>query len=326
MAEEERISSDLALGHHHEVIGELESLTTADPLRERLWGMLMLALYRSGRQADALAAYARARDLLSEQLGIDPSRGLQRLHARILAQDPGPSVASGHAAAASWPGDGRRSAGRGAHRRLQDPRRARPRRHECGLPRRARDPAPEGGAQAPRAAALVGRAVPRPVRARVPARREPRPPERDPDLRGGRGRGVPVHRDALRGRDRPAEGDTRERRPIHRANALDHAAARGGARRGASARAGSPRREARQHPDRTDRYGRRDRAGLPLGLRAHETRVVAVGRHRHGAVHRHARLRGTRAVPGAAARCAHGRLLARGGAVRMPDRTPAVPP
>ena len=82
LAEEERISSDLALGHHHEVIGELESFTNADPLRERLWGMLMLALYRSGRQADALAAYARARDLLSEQLGIDPSRGLQRLHAR----------------------------------------------------------------------------------------------------------------------------------------------------------------------------------------------------------------------------------------------------
>ena len=107
LAEEERISSDLALGHHHEVIGELESLTTADPLRERLWGMLMLALYRSGRQADALAAYARARDLLSEQLGIDPSRGLQRLHARILAQDPGLSVASGHAAAAS----GRETAG-----------------------------------------------------------------------------------------------------------------------------------------------------------------------------------------------------------------------
>ncbi len=108
LAEEERISSDLALGHHHEVIGELESLTTADPLRERLWGMLMLALYRSGRQADALAAYARARDLLSEQLGIDPSRGLQRLHARILAQDPGLSVATGHAAAASGretPGD-----------------------------------------------------------------------------------------------------------------------------------------------------------------------------------------------------------------------------
>ena len=103
LAEEERISSDLALGRHHEVIGELESLTTADPLRERLWGMLMLALYRSGRQADALAAYTRARDLLSEQLGIDPSRGLQRLHARILAQDPGLSLATGHAAVAGGP-------------------------------------------------------------------------------------------------------------------------------------------------------------------------------------------------------------------------------
>ncbi len=101
LATEERISAELAMGRHKELISELESLTAADPLRERLWGMLMLALYRSGRQADALAAYARARDVLSEQLGIDPSRGLQRLHERVLSQDPALSMASARAPVAN---------------------------------------------------------------------------------------------------------------------------------------------------------------------------------------------------------------------------------
>ncbi len=96
LATEEAMSAELALGRHKGLVAELESLTRADPLRERLWGMLMTALYRSGRQADALAAYGRARDELAEQLGIDPSRGLQRLHERMLAQDPALSVASAH--------------------------------------------------------------------------------------------------------------------------------------------------------------------------------------------------------------------------------------
>jgi WD40 repeat protein/DNA-binding SARP family transcriptional activator len=85
---EDRIAADLAQGHSTELTAELEHLTAAHPLRERLWGSLMLALYRSGRQAEALAAFERARQRLAGELGIDPSPELQRLHERILRQDP----------------------------------------------------------------------------------------------------------------------------------------------------------------------------------------------------------------------------------------------
>ena len=87
-AVEDRIEAELALGRHAEVLAELEAVTTETPLRERPWGQLMLALYRSGRQADALAAYRRARRLLRDELGIDPSPQLQELEVRILQQDP----------------------------------------------------------------------------------------------------------------------------------------------------------------------------------------------------------------------------------------------
>jgi len=70
-------------------VAELEGLVREQPLRERLWAQLMLALYRSGRQADALLAYQRARSVLVEELGIDPGADLRRLQAAILAQDPG---------------------------------------------------------------------------------------------------------------------------------------------------------------------------------------------------------------------------------------------
>ena len=85
---EDRIEAELALGRHAELVGELQALVAAHPLRERLHGQLMLALYRSGRQADALAAFQRARDRLVEELGIDPSRALQERERAILAQDP----------------------------------------------------------------------------------------------------------------------------------------------------------------------------------------------------------------------------------------------
>ena len=88
VATEARVEADLVLGHHGELVGELEALCRAHPLRERLWELLMLALYRAGRQAEALRAYSQARDHLVDELGIDPGPALRQLEARILAQDP----------------------------------------------------------------------------------------------------------------------------------------------------------------------------------------------------------------------------------------------
>ena len=85
---EDRLDALLAAGRHSELVGELEALVESQPLRERLWGQLLLALYRSGRQADALDAYARARDELVEQLGVEPGPELRRLQRGILEQDP----------------------------------------------------------------------------------------------------------------------------------------------------------------------------------------------------------------------------------------------
>src|SRR5215469_15320155 len=87
-AVEARIDADLGLGRHDALTGELERLVGEHPLRERLHAQLMLALYRCGRQADALAAYRRVRDLLADELGIDPGEPLERLHAAVLAHDP----------------------------------------------------------------------------------------------------------------------------------------------------------------------------------------------------------------------------------------------
>src|SRR6266536_2865752 len=87
VAVEERIQADLALGLHAAVVGELRELAREQPLQERLWAQLMLALYRSGRQADALHAYQEARRALAEQLGIDPGPALRRLEEQILRQD-----------------------------------------------------------------------------------------------------------------------------------------------------------------------------------------------------------------------------------------------
>jgi predicted ATPase/DNA-binding SARP family transcriptional activator/tetratricopeptide (TPR) repeat protein len=87
-AVERLVELRLAGGGHGGVVGELEGLVAAHPTRERLRGLLMLAYYRSGRQADALGVYQRTRVVLAEELGIDPSPELQRLHQQILVQDP----------------------------------------------------------------------------------------------------------------------------------------------------------------------------------------------------------------------------------------------
>ncbi|MFG3409649.1 BTAD domain-containing putative transcriptional regulator [Streptomyces sp. NPDC048142] len=88
-AMEDCFEAQLACGRHHEILTELETMVQAEPLRERSCGQLMLALYRCGRQADALTVYSRVRSVLVEDLGLEPGRGLQRLQQSILTQDPG---------------------------------------------------------------------------------------------------------------------------------------------------------------------------------------------------------------------------------------------
>lgn len=83
----ERAQIALALGREAEVIGDLEPLVTHDPTLEALTGLLMVALYRSGRQAEALEAYRRTRHMLDESLGLEPSLTLRSLHERVLRQD-----------------------------------------------------------------------------------------------------------------------------------------------------------------------------------------------------------------------------------------------
>jgi predicted ATPase/DNA-binding SARP family transcriptional activator len=87
VALEDRIDADLALGRHARLIGELQALVTTHPERERLRGQLMLALYRSGRQAEALDAYRRARAWIVEELGLEPSPVLRNLQDAVLRQD-----------------------------------------------------------------------------------------------------------------------------------------------------------------------------------------------------------------------------------------------
>ncbi len=85
---EARIRADLDLGHHTAVVAELRTLVARHPLQEGLHAELMLALYRTGRQSDALAAYRHLHEVLDTELGIEPSPPLQELHTRILQQDP----------------------------------------------------------------------------------------------------------------------------------------------------------------------------------------------------------------------------------------------
>jgi len=103
-AVEVRVDAELAAGRHAELIGELQRLTSQHPWRERLHAQLMLALYRGGRQADALEAYRHAREVLVEQLGIEPGAELHDLHEAILAHD---AALDAPPATGSRPSDGR---------------------------------------------------------------------------------------------------------------------------------------------------------------------------------------------------------------------------
>ncbi len=87
VAVEDMVDAELALGGHRRLAPELEALVAEEPLRERRWGQLIRALYGSGRQADALRAFQRARDVLIEQIGVEPGPELRQLEAAVLAQD-----------------------------------------------------------------------------------------------------------------------------------------------------------------------------------------------------------------------------------------------
>ena len=113
VALETRAGADLLLGRHERLAGELEALCREHPLRERLWELLILALYRAGRQAEALRAYTEVRDRLVGELGIDPGPALRELQARILAQDP--------ALAAASPAPARAATGPAAAGNLREP-------------------------------------------------------------------------------------------------------------------------------------------------------------------------------------------------------------
>ncbi len=122
---DERIRRDLALGRHTDLVGELFKLVTEHPSRERLHAQLMLALYRSGRWVDALAAYRRAHAAFVSELGVEPTEELRRLQRAILTRDPclDPSPPS-PAALPALPGLGRGGigwSGRRARRALSRP-------------------------------------------------------------------------------------------------------------------------------------------------------------------------------------------------------------
>ncbi|MFI5828737.1 AfsR/SARP family transcriptional regulator [Streptomyces sp. NPDC051578] len=114
-AAETRIDLELALGRHHQLVGEIQLLVRVHPLRERLRGQLMLALYRSGRQAEALESYRVGRELLVEELGLEPGAELRRLESAILSGEvpPVPSAGAGGGGYGSAPA-GREAAGGGA--------------------------------------------------------------------------------------------------------------------------------------------------------------------------------------------------------------------
>ena len=135
---EARVEADLAAGRHAELVGELQRLTAEHPWRERLHAQLMLALYRSGRQADALEAYRHAREVLVEQLGIEPGSELHDLHQAVLAHDaaldaPLATATAPARPAGALPAPPNRTIGR--ERELAHDRRTAAGRRRCGCSR-----------------------------------------------------------------------------------------------------------------------------------------------------------------------------------------------
>jgi predicted ATPase/DNA-binding SARP family transcriptional activator len=106
---EDLLEAKLALGRHAEVLAELEALVAAHPLRERLRGQQMRALYGAGRQAEALAVYQATRRALAEELGVDPAPELEAVHLAVLRGDPGLAVAAAPGGGPAGNGDGRRT-------------------------------------------------------------------------------------------------------------------------------------------------------------------------------------------------------------------------
>ena len=106
-AVEDRAEADLALGRHRDLVAELASLVERHPLRERLRSELMLALYRCGRQAEALTLYQEFRQALAEELGLEPSPGMQQLERAILTRDPSLELDASRSVAVSGDRDGR---------------------------------------------------------------------------------------------------------------------------------------------------------------------------------------------------------------------------
>src|SRR5262245_58096510 len=128
-ATEDYFAAELAVGRHAEAVGELERMVDRHPLRESLWELLITALYRSGRQADALAAYQRVRRILADELGIEPCPALRVLEHKVLLQDTGLARPEASRAAASHPnGEAPPAAPTGVARAFVVPAEPRPRR------------------------------------------------------------------------------------------------------------------------------------------------------------------------------------------------------
>ena len=326
---EARIDADLDAGRHGALTGELDTLAAAHPHRERLQAQRMLALYRAGRQADALAAYREAREALDE-LGLEPSAELRALERRILEQDPSlepvsarrrssgsrrdgarrPQARAGRDPGAPRP-TGRASAHAHRHRReRQDPprprrrgrarrrrlRRPRPARRRAARPPYRRDRARSRRCLGPRAGGAARRArnttaAPRPRQSRAPARgvRGGRSA-----ARGGPGAADPRHQPRRRSDSRSSTSTACRRSPCPELGVETAAEADSDAVRLYVERARA--RAARVRAHRRERE--RGRADLPGAGRA-----TARDRARRGTGAR-ARARGNReAARGAARRC-----------------------